>query len=73
MADTTKTPEVHVDVHGLNAPAISKAGVGARTLQEIKQGVEQKPKLGAYHDSSETLINHHSKGQNANGYSHTFC
>jgi hypothetical protein len=53
VSDATKQPEILVDTFGKDAPAIAKAGVGARTIQEIKQGVEQKPRLADYHDSSK--------------------
>jgi hypothetical protein len=48
----TERPEILVNTFGKNAPAIERAGVGARNLAEIKQGIEQKPRLGDYDNSN---------------------
>jgi hypothetical protein len=47
-----KPPILH-NTFGINAPKTEKAGQGARDLAEIRQALEQKAKLGDYHDSSK--------------------
>jgi hypothetical protein len=46
-------PEVLVNTFGKNAPAIDRAGVGARNLQEIRESLAVKPRLGDYHNSDK--------------------
>lgn len=47
-----RMPEVLVDTFGKTAPAIARAGQGARTLEEIKQGTGSRTHLGDYNDSN---------------------
>jgi hypothetical protein len=48
----TERPDVLVNTFGKNAPAIDRAGVGARNLAEIRESLAVKPRLGDYHDSN---------------------
>jgi hypothetical protein len=55
MTDKTPSekPPILTSTYGINAPKAAKAGVGARTLQEIKEATDTKPRVGDYHDSSK--------------------
>jgi hypothetical protein len=60
MSNTpTKKPPILTNVYGKDAPAAAKAGVGARTLDEIKQATDarrdQRP--GDYNNSNNRLDN----------------
>jgi hypothetical protein len=46
MTNNTKQPEILVDTYGKTAPAAAKAGVGARTLDEIKRATEARTRPG---------------------------
>jgi hypothetical protein len=54
---TDKTPQSKPPIlrtgFGLNAPKTERAGEGARNLAEIREALEQKAKIGDYHDSSK--------------------
>ena len=53
MSNTPTTkPPIYTDVHGWKAPKAAQAGVGARTLQEIREATEAKPRLGDYNNSN---------------------
>jgi hypothetical protein len=51
MSNQSEKPPILTDTYGLRSPKAAQAGVGARTLQEIREATEAKPRLGDYHDS----------------------
>jgi hypothetical protein len=56
MSNTpNQKPEINVNVYGKDAPAAAKAGVGARTLAEIREATDarrnQRP--GDYNNSNK--------------------
>jgi hypothetical protein len=54
MSNTPKEkPPILRTGYGLDAPKTQRAGEGARNLQEIRESLEQKAKIGQYHDSSK--------------------
>jgi hypothetical protein len=52
MNNQNEKPPILTNTCGYNAPAIAKAGQGARNLAEIKQGLEHKTRLGDYDNSN---------------------
>ena len=55
MSDT-KQPEILVDVYGLKAPRAAQAGSksGARSIEEIREATDARPKLGDYDNSNNS-------------------
>jgi hypothetical protein len=41
------------DTYGLRAPKAARAGVGARTLAEIREATETRPRPGDYYNNPE--------------------
>jgi hypothetical protein len=48
----SEKPPILTDTYGLKAPKAARAGVGARTLAEIKEATETRPRPGDYYDSN---------------------
>jgi hypothetical protein len=47
----TQKPQILVDTHGTDAGCMQKAGVGARSLADIKQSLETRTRPGQYDNS----------------------
>jgi hypothetical protein len=48
----TEKPPILTDTYGLKAPKAARAGVGARTIADIKDATETRPRPGDYYDSN---------------------
>ena len=44
MSNQSEKPPILTDTYGLRSPKAAQAGVGARTLQEISEATEAKPR-----------------------------
>jgi hypothetical protein len=55
MTKTTEKPDVLVDVYGKTAPDAAKAGVGARTISEIREATDARRNQhpGDYNNSNK--------------------
>jgi hypothetical protein len=48
----TEKPPILTDIYGKRPPKAAQAGVGARTLDEIRDATTATPHLGDYYDSN---------------------
>jgi hypothetical protein len=48
-----KKPPILTDTYGLRAPKAARAGVGARTIAEIREATETRPRPGDYYNNPE--------------------
>ena len=52
MSNQNEKPPILRTGFGLNSPKTQVAGEGARDLQQIREALGQKARIGAYHDSN---------------------
>jgi hypothetical protein len=48
----SEKPPILTNTYGLNAPKAARAGVGARTIEEIRHATDAKPRLSDYDNSN---------------------
>jgi hypothetical protein len=49
----SEKPPILTDTYGLKAPKAARAGVGARTIEEIREATEMRPRPGDYYNNPE--------------------